>query len=353
MRKVLALVLILFLASVACSKKEAKKEEPEKVAAVLDKTNMADTIGKIPDFVGQKNPLVVIETDFGNMEMEVLLKEAPKTAQNFLKLVSTGFYDSLTFHRIVPDFVIQAGDPLGNGTGGPGYYINDEIGMKHKLGSVGMATSGPNTAGSQFYICLRDLPQLDKSYSVFGKITDGMDVAGKIAQAKTDGNERPLEKIYIKKVYITVNEKDRKGKLQINSTNIEISDNSNNNETQEQPKKEISYEILERWAISNCGEGKAILIARDYLNEADMTALGEKLKNDTKNDKCVFISVFTDKKAAALRNKVLGNGLSKADQAFYCKHSVGQYTKNGYTGFDEFAISFDGLLGTNHKTIKY
>ncbi len=202
MRKVLSVALILFFVFVSCAKKEVKKEEPLKVAAVLDKTDMADTISKIPDFTGEKNPVAVIETDFGNMEMEVLLKEAPKTAQNFLKLASTGFYDSLTFHRIVPDFVIQAGDPLGNGTGGPGYYINDEIGMKHKLGSVGMATSGPNTAGSQFYICLRDLPQLDKNYSVFGKIIDGMDVAGKIAQAKTDGNEKPLERIYIKKIYI-------------------------------------------------------------------------------------------------------------------------------------------------------
>lgn len=203
MKKFLILLLVPLFAFAFCAKKEAKevkKEEPVKVA--LDKTAMADTIQKIPDFVSQKNPIVVIETDFGNMEMEVFLKETPKTAQNFLKLVSAGFYDSLIFHRIIPNFVIQGGDPLGDGTGGPGYYVNDEIGMKHKLGSVGMATSGPNTAGSQFYICLKDLQQLDANYTVFGKIISGMDVAQKIAQVKTGANDVPLEKVYIKKMYI-------------------------------------------------------------------------------------------------------------------------------------------------------
>jgi cyclophilin family peptidyl-prolyl cis-trans isomerase len=200
MKKVLVLSLVLLFAFVSCGKKEVKKEELVKVA--LDKTNMADTIQKLPDFVSEKNPVVVIETDLGNMEMEVSLKETPKTAQNFLKLVSAGFYDSLIFHRVIADFVIQGGDPLGDGGGGPGYYINDEIGMKHKLGSVGMATSGPNTAGSQFYVCLKDLPQLDKNYTVFGRIISGMDVAQKIAKVKTDANDMPLQKVYMKKVYI-------------------------------------------------------------------------------------------------------------------------------------------------------
>jgi len=203
MKKLLVFLLIPLFVLASCAKKETKevkKEEPMKVA--LDKTAMTNRIQKIPDFVSERNLIVVIETDSGNMEMEVFLREAPKTAQNFLKLVSTGFYDSLTFHRIVPDFVIQGGDPLGDGTGGPGYYVNDEIGMKHKLGSVGMATSGPNTAGSQFYICLKDLPQLDANYTVFGKIISGMDVASKIALLKTDENERPLDEIYIKRIYI-------------------------------------------------------------------------------------------------------------------------------------------------------
>ncbi|MCJ7507264.1 MAG: peptidylprolyl isomerase [candidate division Zixibacteria bacterium] len=206
MKKVLVLFFVLLFAFVSCGKKEVKKEEPVKIT--LDKTNMADTIQKIPDFVSEKNPVVVIETDFGNMEMEVFLKETPKTAQNFLKLVSTSFYDSSNFHRIVRNFVIQGGDPLGDGTGGPGYYINDEIGMKHKLSSVGMATSGPNTAGSQFYICLKDLPQLDKNYTVFGKIISGMDVAQKIASVETtvdpNSGEKsiPVQKVYMKKVYI-------------------------------------------------------------------------------------------------------------------------------------------------------
>ena len=209
MKKVLVLLLMLLFAVISCGKKETKevkKEEPVKVA--LNKTSMADTIQKIPDFVNAKNPIVVIETDFGNMEMEVFLKETPKTAQNFLKLVSTGFYDSLTFQRIIPNFVIQGGDPMGDGTGEPGYYINDEIRMKHKLGSVGMATSGPNTAGSQFYICLKGLPQLDKNYTVFGKIISGMDVAQKIAGVETtvdpNSGEKsvPVQRVYMKKVYM-------------------------------------------------------------------------------------------------------------------------------------------------------
>lgn len=200
MKKVLVFAFILLFVILSCGKKEAKKEEP--VEVTLDKTEMADTIAKIPDFPIDKNVVVVIETDFGNIEMEVFLKETPKTSQNFLKLVSTGFYDSLTFHRAVPKFVIQGGDALGSGAGGVGYYINDEATQKkHKYGSIGMARGGPNTAGSQFYICLRDLPQLDGRYTVFGRVVKGMGAVEEIAKLETD-NEILLEKVYIKRVYI-------------------------------------------------------------------------------------------------------------------------------------------------------
>lgn len=121
----------------------------------------------------------------------------------------------------------------------------------------------------------------------------------------------------------------------------------------EPTKKPITYEVVKRWSIPNGGEGKVVLIPPDYLNEIDMTALGEKLKNDTKNDRNAFIFVFTDKKAADMRDKVLSDELSDTDRDFYDKHYVGQYNKNANSGFHEFAIYFDGVMGTNHKTIKY
>lgn len=123
-------------------------------------------------------------------------------------------------------------------------------------------------------------------------------------------------------------------------------------------KKSIRYEILQRWSIANGGEGKVVLISRDYLNNADMTAVGEKLKNDTKNDRNSFMFVFTDKKAAELRDRVLDDltgkdTMTEEERDFYDMHYVGQYNKNGNSGFNEFVIYFDGVMGTNSKTIKY
>ena len=117
--------------------------------------------------------------------------------------------------------------------------------------------------------------------------------------------------------------------------------------------KQISYQIVDRWTIPNGGEGKAIVISFDYLNEADMIALGDKLKSDTQNDRNAFISVFDSAPAAALRDKVLSDKATTAEQDLYDKHFVGQYTKNGNTSFHQFSIYFDGVMGTNQKTIKY
>lgn len=118
------------------------------------------------------------------------------------------------------------------------------------------------------------------------------------------------------------------------------------------PAKTIKYDVLQQWEINNGGYGKVILIPTDYLNEADMTVLGQKLNNDTKNDKNAFIMVFTDKKAAALRDK-LATGLNQSEQTFYDQHYVGQYTKNGNSGLHTFVIYFDGVSGKNNKTINY
>jgi len=117
--------------------------------------------------------------------------------------------------------------------------------------------------------------------------------------------------------------------------------------------KTIKYEVLQKWDINNGGQGKTILISTDYLNEADMVALGKKLKEDTKNDKNAFIMVFTDKKAAELRDKVIDNSMTKDEEKFYDTHYVGQYTKNGNSGLHAFVIYFDGVSGTNSKTINY
>lgn len=134
--------------------------------------------------------------DKGTIVIELNLKEAPKTSENFLNLVKKGFYDGIRFHRVVPKFVAQAGDPQSKtmdlndprmGTGGPGYTIKFEPNnLKHKRGALGMArTPDPDSAGSQFYICLEDLPQLDGNYVVFGRVVEGMDVVDRIVKGDT------------------------------------------------------------------------------------------------------------------------------------------------------------------------
>jgi cyclophilin family peptidyl-prolyl cis-trans isomerase len=127
------------------------------------------------------NKKAVIVTSKGTIEIALYADKAPKTVSNFIYLVQKGFYDNLTFHRVVPNFVIQGGDPSGNGSGGPGYSFPDEpVVGDYLAGTVAMANSGPNTNGSQFFICLDDLPTLPKSYNLFGQVTSGMDVVKKI-----------------------------------------------------------------------------------------------------------------------------------------------------------------------------
>ncbi len=129
------------------------------------------------------NRTAVLETAKGTIKFELYEKEAPVTTKNFIELAQKGFYNGLIFHRVEPGFVIQGGDPKGNGTGGSGKTIPLEIApsLTHRKGAVGMARSqDPNSASSQFYICLEDAKFLDKNYAVFGQVTEGQDVAGKI-----------------------------------------------------------------------------------------------------------------------------------------------------------------------------
>lgn len=119
------------------------------------------------------------------------------------------------------------------------------------------------------------------------------------------------------------------------------------------PRKEISYEIVKQWEIPNEGYGKVIVIPPDYLNEEDMATLGNKLKDDTKNDRNAFIFVYTDKKAANLRDRIFDENLPESEREFYDTHFVANYKKNANSGFHEFTIYFDGVMGSNQKTISF
>ncbi len=142
---------------------------------------------------------VLLETNMGNITVQ-LYDDMPITAGNFQKLVEAGFYDGLTFHRIIDGFMIQGGDPKGDGSGGPGYEIKDELPNKHHnvRGALAMANAGPNTGGSQFFINQVDNSQdLDANYPVFGQVVSGMEVVDKIAKVKTDSQDKPLSEVKI------------------------------------------------------------------------------------------------------------------------------------------------------------
>ena len=151
------------------------------------------------------NRRAIIETNLGNIEIELFEDKAPITAKNFVTLAEKGFYDDLIFHRVIPKFMIQGGDPQGDGQGGPGYTIKDEFhpDLKHdKPGILSMANAGPNTGGSQFFITVVPTPWLDGRHSVFGKVLEGQDVVDKISNVERDRYDKPLEDVLIKKIRI-------------------------------------------------------------------------------------------------------------------------------------------------------
>jgi peptidyl-prolyl cis-trans isomerase A (cyclophilin A) len=147
-----------------------------------------------------------ISTVKGDMMVEFYEKDAPGTVANFIKLSKSGFYDGLTFHRVIKDFMIQGGCPLGTGTGGPGYRFDDEFPagqQKHsKPGILSMANAGPNTNGSQFFVTTVPTPWLDGRHAVFGEVVEGMDVVHAIENSKTGAMDRPVEAVIIKHVKI-------------------------------------------------------------------------------------------------------------------------------------------------------
>ena len=143
-------------------------------------------------------------TTQGDIAFELFDEDAPKAVENFRKLARDGFYDGLTFHRIIRDFMIQGGCPLGTGTGGPGYTFEDEI-NQHKVvrGALAMANAGPNTNGSQFFIVTTEsAPWLDGKHTVFGKVTSGMEVVDKLESLPTDRSDRPRDDARIDKLEV-------------------------------------------------------------------------------------------------------------------------------------------------------
>lgn len=198
-RRILAAFLALFLlltacTLVSCGKKDSGKEDDKKIA---------------DSDAGEKNLVRFTVKDYGDILIELYPETAPLTVANFKKLVSEGFYDGIIFHRIVPGFVIQGGDPDGTGYGGSKETIKGEFAangvensLSHTRGVVSMArTNDPNSASSQFFIVLSDdyTAALDGGYAAFGKVIEGMDVADKIAAVKTDTNDKPLSDVVIEK----------------------------------------------------------------------------------------------------------------------------------------------------------
>ncbi len=156
-------------------------------------------------------PIVTIEMENGGViKAELYPDIAPNTVNNFISLIKKGFYDGVIFHRVIPGFMIQGGDPLGKGTGGPGYCIKGEFSgngfdnpLKHSAGVLSMArTMAPNSAGSQFFIMHEDAPHLDGQYAAFGKVLEGMDVVDAIANTRRDFNDKPRVEQKMKKVTV-------------------------------------------------------------------------------------------------------------------------------------------------------
>lgn len=160
--------------------------------------------------------VAVFDTNMGTFEIELFIKECPETVWNFINLAEGrqetsrkgNFYDKLTFHRVIDEFMIQGGCPIGNGTGGPGYTFKDEFNpaLKHDSeGILSMANAGPNTNGSQFFITLDPTPHLDNRHTVFGKVIKGMDVVKNIGKIETGQNDRPRKSVIINTVTIERN----------------------------------------------------------------------------------------------------------------------------------------------------
>jgi len=208
--KYLNLILITILMSslilVGCGNTKISDKKVADAPVVKSESSDTNTTKENKDL-----PVATITVDgYGIIKAELYPEIAPNTVNNFIDLSSKGFYDNLKFHRIIKDFMIQGGDPKGDGTGGPGYSIEGEFtsngfanSLKHTKGVLSMARSqDPNSAGSQFFIMTKEAPHLDGEYAAFGKVISGLDVLDKIESVKTGSNDKPKEDVIIKSITV-------------------------------------------------------------------------------------------------------------------------------------------------------
>jgi len=209
-KNLMFIVMLVFSISVfGCSKTPSTDSNTKKDNTSSNSTTSSNYKSK---YSGKK-PIVTIEMeDGGVIKAELYPDIAPKTVDNFVSLVQSGFYDGLIFHRVIPDFMIQGGDPSGNGTGGskntiPGEFKSNGFNnnLKHTRGVLSMARAqDPNSASSQFFIMVKDTAQLDGDYAAFGKVTQGMEEVDKIVNVKRDQNDKPLQPQKMKKVTVEI-----------------------------------------------------------------------------------------------------------------------------------------------------
>jgi cyclophilin family peptidyl-prolyl cis-trans isomerase len=199
--------LLLFLFIAGCTGGPEYQGGAEMTLSVSPAAPVATSVIVEPSLTQKEVGIVkvTIETTAGDIKVDLFADEAPKTVDNFVTLAKKGFYDGIIFHRVIPGFMIQTGDPTGTGRGGPGYQFEDEFSanLKHdKPGILSMANSGPNTNGSQFFITEAPTPHLNNRHSVFGQVTEGMDVVNKIATTPTGPGDKPLKEVKIVKLTI-------------------------------------------------------------------------------------------------------------------------------------------------------
>lgn len=192
--------IILTVALLACSDNEEKKEKPI--------TKVEDEVKELLNINDNEKLVATVNTNVGDFEIELFTTKTPKTVENFVGLATTGKYDSVIFHRVIPQFMIQGGDPTGTGRGGESFWggkFEDEFdaSLHHdKAGILSMANAGPGTNGSQFFITLIPTPWLDGKHSVFGEVISGMDVVNSIGVTKTGAMDKPVDDIIIQTISV-------------------------------------------------------------------------------------------------------------------------------------------------------
>lgn len=208
---ILVIILIIigggFLILQSKSRAPVQNKEPEPTISVpITSTPKPPTLPA--ELLPNGSHRVTIETNKGTVVFETYDTDAPLASANFVNLATAGFYDGVIFHRIIPGFMMQGGDPSGNGSGGPGYTFADELDPQSESGKAGykkgvlaMANRGPNTNGSQFFIMFADYP-LPYNYTIFGRVTSGLDVVAEIEKVETDGGDRPTSPVRINKVTV-------------------------------------------------------------------------------------------------------------------------------------------------------